>query len=245
MKNTPTAEKRCFSPTDLTKGENVVEFCRWFLCFVIFSCIGWFYESVYYTIQQRRPVNSGFLNGCICPIYGIGGLTVLIFLGDIENPIVLFLSGMVLTCALEYFVSWLLERLFHKRWWDYTGWPFNINGRVCIIGAVVFGIMAVAEVKFIAPTVFGMLKNLPDLYAKASAVLIALIILFDILVTVKNSDKFTGKLWYVREQAKIFEEGGIGMRMISAVNRRLPHREDKDSQRQSVTERIKRFLHMD
>ena len=81
----------------------------------------------------------------------MGAMLDLILLGWIENPLILFFAGMVVTCSLEYFVSWLLETLFHKRWWDYTGWPGNINGRVCLIGGIAFGTFTVALIKLIAP----------------------------------------------------------------------------------------------
>ena len=119
-----------------------MSFCRYFLCFAVFSFIGWAYETVYYSIQQRKFVNSGFLSTCFCPIYGMGAMLDLILLGWIENPLILFFAGMVVTCSLEYFVSWLLETLFHKRWWDYTGWPGNINGRVCLICVIAFVMIA-------------------------------------------------------------------------------------------------------
>ncbi|MCD8390475.1 MAG: putative ABC transporter permease [Firmicutes bacterium] len=228
-----------------------MEICKWFLCFTLFSYIGWAYELVYYSIQQRKPVNSGFLNGCICPIYGIGGLLIWLFLGNIKNPFIIFSVGMVLTTVLEYFVSWFLEKLFKKRWWDYTGWPLNINGRVCIIGAAVFGIMAVAEVKVIAPAALYFIGLMPSNIMRIAAGAVAILILADIAVTIKNSDNFNDKLWYVREQTKIFEENGIGGRMISAVNHRLTRKtvsgceiSDMPDDRDNILERIKRFLHI-
>ena len=90
--------------------------CRYFLSFAIFSFIGWAYETLYYTIQQKKPVNSGFLSTCFCPIYGIGALLDLLLLGSVKNMFALFAAGMVVTGVLEYFVSWLLETLFNRRW---------------------------------------------------------------------------------------------------------------------------------
>lgn len=197
--------------------------CHYFLCFALFSFIGWAYESAYYTLQQKRPVNSGFLNGCFCPIYGIGALLDLMFLGDIENPVKLFFAGMVVTCALEYAVSYILERLFGRRWWDYTNWPLNINGRVCIIGGAVFGLMSVLLIKFIAPATFGMMEGLSDGMAAVSAAIIAVLMAADIVITVHNSESFSDKLWYVREQAGIFEEQGFGGRIVSAAKTHMPH----------------------
>ena len=78
---------------------------HYFLCFAIYSFIGWAYESAFYTIQQRRFVNSGFLTTCFCPIYGIGALLIILILRRIENPVMLFFAGMLLCSALEYSVS--------------------------------------------------------------------------------------------------------------------------------------------
>lgn len=206
--------------------------CRYFLCFALFGFIGWAYESAYYTLQQRRFVNSGFLNGCCCPIYGIGALLDLMLLGNIESPVKLFLAGMVVTCTLEYAVSWILEALFHRRWWDYTNWPLNINGRVCIIGGAVFGIMSVLLIKVIAPVTIEFMLGLSDTAVNAATAVIALAMIADVFITVRNSDSFSEKLWYVREQAGIFEETGIGGRIAATISSHRPH----------PIETIKRFL---
>ena len=195
--------------------------CRVFLCFVLFSFIGWAYESVYYTLQQRRLVNSGFLNGPCCPIYGIGALLDIMLLGGVKNPVMLFLVGMVLTCSLEYFVSWLLEALFKKRWWDYTNWPLNINGRVCVIAGAVFGLMTVLLIKFIAPETFSIANFMPDTAVRVSAAAAAALIAADLAYTIRHSERFTDKLWYVREQSKIFSEHVFGTAEVLDKIRRL------------------------
>ena len=79
------------------------------------------------------------LNGPICPIYGFGGLLVVVLLHDVNNPLSLFLSSGVLACTLEYASSWAIEKLYHMRFWDYSGKPFNINGRVYLNGFLAFG----------------------------------------------------------------------------------------------------------
>ena len=177
--------------------------CRYFLCFAVFSFIGWAWESVYYTIQQRRVVNSGFLSTCFCPIYGIGALLDLLVLGRIENIALLFISGMVLTGVLEYFVSWLFEKLFHQRWWDYTNWPLNINGRIGILGAAAFGIFTVALIKYIAPFTMGMLDMMNPITIQVSSIVIAIVMIADTIISVRYMD--TEKLWYVDKQSEIFE----------------------------------------
>ena len=93
----------------------------WFLWLMIYSIIGWVYESTICSIGHRKLINRGFLNGPYCPIYGTGAVLVL-----------LFFAGALVTCSLEYLTSWLMEKLFHARWWDYSKRKFNIGGRVCL-----------------------------------------------------------------------------------------------------------------
>ena len=97
---------------------NIITIENVFLWFMIYSFFGWVYETIYCSIVERKFVYRGFLNGPYCPIYGFGALLDIFALGRIENPAVLFLAGAVLTCSLEYFTGWLLETLFHAKWWD-------------------------------------------------------------------------------------------------------------------------------
>ena len=125
----------------------------WFLMLMIYSFIGWVYESTLCSITGGKLVNRGFLTGPVCPVYGFGALLVLFTLGDVEGVMPLFLSAAVLTCTVEYITSWLLEKLFHAKWWDYSSHRFNIHGRVCLEGAIVFGLLSVLLIKVVHPRV--------------------------------------------------------------------------------------------
>ena len=96
-----------------------------FLWLIIYSVIGWIYESTLCSITERRFVNRGFLNGPYCPIYGFGAILDILILGWIKNPILLFVLSAILTCTLEYITSYLMEKLFHARWWDYSKRKFK------------------------------------------------------------------------------------------------------------------------
>ena len=158
----------------------------WFLWLMIYSVIGWVYESTICSIGQRKLINRGFLNGPYCPIYGTGAVLVLLVLGRIQNPVLLFFAGAVLTCSLEYLTSWLMEKLFHARWWDYSKRKFNIGGRVCLIGAIVFGAFSVVLILVLHPFI----KSLTDrLTAPALNIICAMLfvgIVSDLIVTVKG-----------------------------------------------------------
>lgn len=189
-----------------------------FLFFVLYSFLGWVYESSFYTIQHKRFVNTGFLKGCICPIYGTGALLALLLLSDISNTVVLFFTAMIVCCTLEYFVSWLLEEMFGTRWWDYTNWPLNINGRVCILGALAFGTLIVLLIRCIHPTVEGFVMNLPISVIHILCTIFTVLIMCDMFYTLKHIDSSRDKLWFVKEQRNFFD-GYNGC--FSAKNKRL------------------------
>ena len=108
-----------------------------FLWFLLYAFIGWVYESVLVSVSERRWVNRGFLNGPLCPIYGCGAVLAIVLLHDFTNPIEIFLISSFGASILEYITSWGMEKLFHARWWDYSHYRFNIQGRICLLGAIV------------------------------------------------------------------------------------------------------------
>lgn len=158
----------------------------WFLWLMIYSVIGWVYESTICSIGQRKLINRGFLNGPYCPIYGTGAVLVLLVLGRIQNPVLLFFAGAVLTCSLEYLTSWLMEKLFHARWWDYSKRKFNIGGRVCLIGAVVFGAFSVVLILVLHPWVKSLTDRLTDTALTWICAILLVGIVSDLIVTVKG-----------------------------------------------------------
>lgn len=158
----------------------------WFLWLMIYSIIGWVYESTICSIGQRKLINRGFLNGPYCPIYGTGAVLVLLVLGRIQNPVLLFFAGAALTCSLEYLTSWLMEKLFHARWWDYSKRKFNIGGRVCLIGAVVFGAFSVVLILVLHPFIKSLTDRLTDSVLNIICAMLFVGIVSDLIVTVKG-----------------------------------------------------------
>lgn len=158
----------------------------WFLWLMIYSIIGWVYESTICSIGHKKLINRGFLNGPYCPIYGTGAVLVLLVLGRIQNPVLLFFAGAVVTCSLEYLTSWLMEKLFHARWWDYSKRKFNIGGRVCLLGAVVFGAFSVVLILFLHPWVKSLTDRLTDTALSWVCAILFVGVVSDLIVTVKG-----------------------------------------------------------
>ncbi|MCH9275848.1 putative ABC transporter permease [Bifidobacterium amazonense] len=165
-----------------------------FLWFLFYSFCGWVYESILVSVKERRPVNRGFLNGPLCPIYGTGAVLGVELLGGIRNPAVLFAVSSLGACALEYVTSWAMEKLFHARWWDYSHFRFNLNGRICLLGAIVFGIGGVAIVDGVQPWVAHVTGMIPLPVIHWVSFVCLVLIVVDTIVTVAGIVNFEQSL---------------------------------------------------
>lgn len=124
------------------------------LYLVIYSFIGWCCECVYCYIINGKLVNRGFLYGPFCPIYGFGALSIIYGLQQMPQTVTaIFFGGMVLTSALEYATSWVMEMVFHSKWWDYSKQKWNLHGRICLLNSTLFGILCVVLMFDLHPTV--------------------------------------------------------------------------------------------
>lgn len=132
--------------------ENYLYIVKIIMYFMIYSFFGWVMESVLKTVVQRKPVNSGFLYGPFCPIYGFGAIIMFLFLDRFkDNIVILFITGFFILSLWEYIVGWALEKIFHTKYWDYTNYKFNIKGRVCLLNSLFWGFLGVIFTKFIHP----------------------------------------------------------------------------------------------
>lgn len=167
----------------------MIDLCRLVIALFIFSCIGWLIEVSLKYIQYHRFINRGYLIGPYCPIYGCGvvSLTIIVedLIGSDGSHGDVFLAGMVVCGALEYFVSWVMEKLYHARWWDYSKKPMNLNGRIWIGNIILFGIGSVIIIKLVNPILFGWLDTWPECATMLSAVLIVLLLIADNIISGK------------------------------------------------------------
>lgn len=140
------------------KGYTVISIIALFL---IFSMIGWTWEVMLHLIKRGNFVNRGVLFGPWLPIYGSGGILILTILNKYRNkPKLEFLYAVLLCGIVEYFTSVYLE-LTHDgmRWWNYSGYFLNLNGRICLENLLVFGLGGIAVVYAIAPYIDNVLKK--------------------------------------------------------------------------------------
>ena len=132
------------------------------LFFIVYSFLGWVMESTVRTISERKIINTGFLYGPFCPIYGIGALIILLFLERYkDNIFILFIISFIVLSSWEYIVGWLLEKIFKTKYWDYSDHKFNIQGRICLINSIAWGILGVAFVKYVHPFIENLIFKIP------------------------------------------------------------------------------------
>ena len=131
---------------------------KYVIYFVIFSVCGWIFECIYCSVKEGHFQNRGFLYGPVCPIYGFGAVSVLMFVDYVgvseirQIPAwLIFLVCMAGSAVLEYLTSYVLERIFHAVWWDYSNMPLNLHGRICLPASLLFGTMGVVLAELVFP----------------------------------------------------------------------------------------------
>ena len=133
-----------------------------FFNFFIYSFIGWIIETIYVSIKQKKLANRGFLIGPYCPIYGLSAILMVSILSNYKKDIViLFIVGLFIASLLEYITSLTLEKLFKVRWWDYSKNILNIDGRVCLLNSIIFGLLCIFLVRILDPKIEQFIYNIP------------------------------------------------------------------------------------
>lgn len=158
----------------------------YFLLFITYSIMGWIMEVVGQLIEFKKFVNRGFLIGPYCPIYGCGAIAITIVLKKyLEDPIALFLFALVICSILEYSTSFIMEKLFKARWWDYSNKKFNINGRICLETMIPFGLLGMTISYITNPFFFGIYEAINPLALNIITATLFVVFLTDIIISSK------------------------------------------------------------
>lgn len=170
--------------------------CFYFLMFFCYAVGGWLVECVACSFNQKRFVHDrGFLIGPYCPIYGLGALYAYFFLARYHDDIlVLFLMTLVGTSILEYFTSFLMEKMFHARWWDYSNQYFNLNGRICLKNAILFGLMGIVFIYLLNPFFMEIVAKIPKNILIIISISLFLLFLIDVILSFNIMNKLKRNL---------------------------------------------------
>ena len=157
-----------------------------FYIFILYSILGWFMEVVIVSSKKRKITARGFLIGPWCPIYGFGALFITLLLRKYYNdPVALFVMSFLMGTILEYVTSYLMEKLFHARWWDYSDHKFQINGRVSLTTSLGFGALGVILVYILNPFFLRIIKNIPPIVFTIIMIIVLLIFITDVITSYK------------------------------------------------------------
>ena len=163
--------------------------------FLVYAFLGWCAEVAYAAVHNGKFVNRGFLNGPVCPIYGVGMLVVVTLLWGLRhNLILLFLGSAGLTTTLEYATGLILERFFHDKWWDYSDKPFNVKGYICLEFTVLWGLAAAFVVGAVLPFVFMVINKTPFVFGVILMSVLLAVFVTDLAITVTELVKLPKKM---------------------------------------------------
>ena len=201
--------------------------------FFTYAILGWCLEVAFHALVTGKFINRGFLNGPWCPVYGFGASAVLACLLPLRGSVpLLFLGSLLVTSALEWLTGFVLEQLFHQRWWDYSDEPFNLNGYICLRFSLAWGLACLLVVDFIHPTVLWLIARLPHALGVVLLGVLLAAILLDLTATVRTIAKLNRRLRQIDEAAAqlhaISDEigGNITDRVLEAAERGQNLRDD-------------------
>lgn len=153
--------------------------------FILYSFLGWIIESVFRSICEKKLINTGFLKGPFCPIYGIGAIIMILILNSFKsNMIVLFIISMLVLTIWEYIVGYLLEKIFKTKYWDYSDHKFNFQGRICLTNSIYWGVLGVVFVKYIHPFIQNFINQIDVNILKYVTTICMIILIVDAISTI-------------------------------------------------------------
>jgi uncharacterized membrane protein len=162
-------------------GVSLYHIINWFF---VYSFLGWMWESCYVSVKEKRWVNRGFVTGPLCTIYGCGALSVYLLLWPYKgNFFSLYLGGFFVATILEYFTAWLMEKLFHASWWDYSKQPFNIKGRICLGSSLGWGFFTIILFYVFQPIVEKIVDSYPVRVGHIVIMIVMCLHLVDLLIS--------------------------------------------------------------
>ena len=157
-------------------------------------------ESTLNTVRQKTFINRGFLLGPYCPIYGVGMCILYFICSSFDNsPLLVFISGIFFATLLEYLTGFLMEKLFHAKWWDYSHFPYNLQGYICLHISLAWGILSVIFICYIHPLIQTTLKYILRPPGQLLLLLLCFLFIMDFIYSTYTAFKLASKFSVLSE----------------------------------------------
>lgn len=210
--------------------------CRYFILFIFYSFLGWLWEVVDKIVEEKKLVNRGFMVGPICPIYGVGCLLLVLLLRKYSNDFfILFFMAILICSILEYSTSYLMEKIFKARWWDYSKQKFNINGRICAETMIPFGLLGTLVVGYVNPFLNNLLLNFNTNIINIIGITLIVIFIIDFIISFNVINKFSKTMVSIEKDAteeisklvreKLINHGYLYKRLLNSFPNVVNYRE--------------------
>lgn len=170
-----------------------------FIWFILYSILGWIYETIYCSVKDLKWDNRGMLNGPYCPIYGVGAVLDVLLCSGLPNHAAVFFACMAGSAILEYATSYATEQIFHAVWWDYSRIPFNLNGRICLSCSLGFGVAGLVVLNGVHPYMVLFTDLIPIYWQEPLALVFMAVFAADCALTADSLAELNVKLEAVRK----------------------------------------------
>ena len=197
--------------------------------FFVFCLIGWVWESIYESIRNKKLLNRGFLNGPYIPIYGCGGMLIFLTMQRFQAPflsmktLAAYFIGAIGLTLIEYLTSYILEKILKARWWDYSDYPLNINGRICLIASVFWGLVTLFGIDILNPFLLNLYEKIPADVSLVYVSVMCTLFILDIFVTIDSIIDLKNRmqLLLTMEKDKVLDVFSGGADFIKAQGKRI------------------------
>lgn len=161
---------------------------QWLFFFYFYSFCGWCFESTYVSIRTKKLTNRGFMRGPFLPLYGSGGLMMLVASAPFRSNIVLtYVAGVIGATMLEYVTGVAMEKLFKVRYWDYSKRKFNFQGQICLSSSLAWGFLTIAMTHFVHEPVEKLVLAIPNNILTSITVCLSFVLAGDFTLAFKNA----------------------------------------------------------
>ncbi|WP_101773047.1 putative ABC transporter permease [Peptostreptococcus faecalis] len=224
------------------------EIAVYIMYFFIYAFLGWVLEVAYHALKNKSFVNRGMLAGAVCPIYGFGAVALIYLLEPIRNnTFILFLGATILCTLLELIVGIVLDKLFSKKWWDYSDQNFNFKGYICLEFSLYWGVGGIILVNNIQSVIYELVSLVNTEVLIFLDIVLIILIIIDLLATVQSIKTLNVRLDILSDIQKVIHEKSdsigenVSEKTIEIAKRTEPVIEELANKREEVKAEISGF----